>query len=249
MTVRQVLEKLAAEGRIPAGREGAAALALGVEATGPSTPVYARILSGIAGWVAAILFLVFLFGVRIVDVETGAIVVGGILVVAATIIRRAMPHAIFPGQLALATCIAGKALVVFGVATFLEVVADKVPAVDHALDALGTPLRLGAGRCGVPGPPDGAGALLPRPRVARIALDRAGEGDRRLRRLAPLEVQAPDEGEVPRARLELRGATRIGERRVLIADLVEEDRPHRTDLPLERRMSLSDLEQEVRRVL
>jgi hypothetical protein len=39
----------------------------------------------------------------------------------------------------------GKALVVFGVATFLEVVADKVPAVDHALDALGTPLRLGAG--------------------------------------------------------------------------------------------------------
>ncbi|HEY6546918.1 MAG TPA: DUF4126 domain-containing protein [Vicinamibacteria bacterium] len=38
-----------------------------------------------------------------------------------------------------------KALVVFAVATLLEVVADKVPAVDHALDALGTPLKLGAG--------------------------------------------------------------------------------------------------------
>lgn len=38
-----------------------------------------------------------------------------------------------------------KALVVFAVATVIELVADKVPAVDHALDALGTPLKLGAG--------------------------------------------------------------------------------------------------------
>ncbi len=38
-----------------------------------------------------------------------------------------------------------KALLVFAVATVIEVVGDKVPAVDHALDAIGTPLRPAAG--------------------------------------------------------------------------------------------------------
>jgi Domain of unknown function (DUF4126) len=38
-----------------------------------------------------------------------------------------------------------KALVIFGIASALEVVGDKIPAVDHALDLLGTPLRLAAG--------------------------------------------------------------------------------------------------------
>ena len=38
-----------------------------------------------------------------------------------------------------------KALVLFGVATIVELVGDKVPAVDHALDVIGTPLRPAAG--------------------------------------------------------------------------------------------------------
>jgi hypothetical protein len=38
-----------------------------------------------------------------------------------------------------------KALVLFGVATLIEFVGDKVPAVDHALDVIGTPLRPAAG--------------------------------------------------------------------------------------------------------
>ena len=38
-----------------------------------------------------------------------------------------------------------KALVVFGVATVVEVVGDKIPAVDHALDLIGTPLRPAVG--------------------------------------------------------------------------------------------------------
>jgi hypothetical protein len=38
-----------------------------------------------------------------------------------------------------------KALILFGVATLVELVGDKVPAVDHALDAIGTPLRPAAG--------------------------------------------------------------------------------------------------------
>src|SRR5512138_3411730 len=38
-----------------------------------------------------------------------------------------------------------KALVLFGVATVIELVGDKIPAVDHALDVLGTPLRPAAG--------------------------------------------------------------------------------------------------------
>jgi len=38
-----------------------------------------------------------------------------------------------------------KALVLFGVAAVIEVVGDKIPAVDHALDLIGTPLRPAAG--------------------------------------------------------------------------------------------------------
>jgi uncharacterized membrane protein len=38
-----------------------------------------------------------------------------------------------------------KALVVLGIATVIELVGDKIPAVDHALDAIGTPLRPAVG--------------------------------------------------------------------------------------------------------
>jgi uncharacterized membrane protein len=38
-----------------------------------------------------------------------------------------------------------KALLLFGVATAIELVGDKFPAVDHALDLIGTPLRPAAG--------------------------------------------------------------------------------------------------------
>jgi len=38
-----------------------------------------------------------------------------------------------------------RALVLFGVATAIELVGDKIPAVDHALDVIGTPLRPLAG--------------------------------------------------------------------------------------------------------
>src|SRR5262249_52801924 len=38
-----------------------------------------------------------------------------------------------------------KALVIFAIATVLELLADKIPALDHTLDLLSTPLRMGAG--------------------------------------------------------------------------------------------------------
>jgi hypothetical protein len=38
-----------------------------------------------------------------------------------------------------------QALAVFGIATVIELVGDKIPAVDHALDLIGTPLRPLAG--------------------------------------------------------------------------------------------------------
>ena len=38
-----------------------------------------------------------------------------------------------------------KALILFGVASVIELVGDKVPVVDHALDVIGTPLRPAAG--------------------------------------------------------------------------------------------------------
>ncbi len=39
----------------------------------------------------------------------------------------------------------GRALLVFGIATLIEILADKFPSLDHALDALSTPLRPAAG--------------------------------------------------------------------------------------------------------
>jgi hypothetical protein len=38
-----------------------------------------------------------------------------------------------------------KALILFGAATAIELIGDKVPAVDHLLDLIGTPLRPAAG--------------------------------------------------------------------------------------------------------
>jgi hypothetical protein len=38
-----------------------------------------------------------------------------------------------------------KALIIFAAATVLELVGDKIPAVDHALDVIGTPLRPAVG--------------------------------------------------------------------------------------------------------
>ena len=38
-----------------------------------------------------------------------------------------------------------KALVIFAIATLIEIAGDKIPVVDHALDAIGTPLRPAAG--------------------------------------------------------------------------------------------------------
>ena len=38
-----------------------------------------------------------------------------------------------------------RALLLFGVASLVEILGDKIPVVDHALDALGTPLRPAAG--------------------------------------------------------------------------------------------------------
>lgn len=38
-----------------------------------------------------------------------------------------------------------RALLLFATASLIEIVGDKVPAVDHALDAIGTPLRPAAG--------------------------------------------------------------------------------------------------------
>jgi hypothetical protein len=38
-----------------------------------------------------------------------------------------------------------KALALFAIATVVEIVGDKIPAVDHALDAIGTPLRPAVG--------------------------------------------------------------------------------------------------------
>jgi hypothetical protein len=39
----------------------------------------------------------------------------------------------------------GKALFIFAAATAIEVVGDKIPSVDHALDVIGTPLRPAVG--------------------------------------------------------------------------------------------------------
>jgi len=73
------------------------------------TPWFVRLLVGAGAWVAALLFVVFLFLSGLVESGGSAMAVGLVVVVGATILRKASTHD-FATNLALAGCITGEIL-------------------------------------------------------------------------------------------------------------------------------------------
>ncbi len=102
-------------------REEAAGIAERLAAAGQASndPLYIRILSGIGAWFAAACFILFLAISELLGSGASAIVVGILLLGAATMLSRAGGKT-FPSQLSLALAFAGNVLVVFGAAAVFE---------------------------------------------------------------------------------------------------------------------------------
>src|SRR5262249_49655569 len=82
-------------------------------------PWFVRVLLGIGAWVAAFLFIVFLFLARVILDKTGALVTGIILLGLATFIRRQTSND-FLVQMMLALCLASQVLILFGIVNLSE---------------------------------------------------------------------------------------------------------------------------------
>lgn len=115
ITMRQVVDALTTEGMLPADSHAEIAALYADEAADIATPWYIRALLGLSAWIAAILLLIFLFGMSIIDDQTGALVLGTVLCTTTIVVRRIAGSNLFVGQLALALSLAGQILVIGGV--------------------------------------------------------------------------------------------------------------------------------------
>lgn len=77
-------------------------------------PWYVRIMVGFSAWLASWMFIGFIVGAAIVESSQATLILGVVLVVGAVIFRCVSDND-FVTQMALAVCLAGEALVVFGV--------------------------------------------------------------------------------------------------------------------------------------
>lgn len=79
------------------------------------SPWYVRAMIGFGAWLASLLLIGFIFGIRALSSSTGFVVTGATLVVVAVAVRRTASND-FTSQLALALSLAGQGLLAFGVA-------------------------------------------------------------------------------------------------------------------------------------
>jgi uncharacterized membrane protein len=77
-------------------------------------PWFVRTLTAFSAWIAAIMLLVFIFGVKIVSSAGGSILLGVVIIAAAVFIHRKQEKKLFLEQLALALSLAGQVLVIGG---------------------------------------------------------------------------------------------------------------------------------------
>lgn len=128
ITVKEVLERLR-PGSKTLGGSAAAALEKGLADGKHSTPWFVRGLIAVSAWIAAAMFLVFIFGARIVSSPGGTALMGAVVVIAAIILRRTVGKVLFLKQLALALSLAGQVLVIFGIQENLHSPAGALVAV------------------------------------------------------------------------------------------------------------------------
>ncbi len=122
MTLHAVLEQLISERRIPADTIEAVGKSDIMTVQADQSPWYVRTLVGFSAWIAAILFLVFIFGMDIIDSEGAAIVLGVIFMIATTLTRRKV-DSVFVNQLMLAFRLVGQAMFIAGMSDSEELAA------------------------------------------------------------------------------------------------------------------------------
>ncbi len=81
-----------------------------------NSPWYVKGLVGIAAWIAALFLGAFLGAADLIDSAASMLILGGILTVAAIVLRRLLPRSIFWGQLSFAVVLAGQGLLIGGFA-------------------------------------------------------------------------------------------------------------------------------------
>jgi uncharacterized membrane protein len=124
--MRNVVDALMTEGTLPDDSGDAIAALYVDEGARIATPWYIRALLGASAWIAAILLLIFLFGMGIINDEIGALMLGIVLCTTMVIVRRVAGSNLFLEQLALALSLTGQVLVIGGAGVVAESVSVGV---------------------------------------------------------------------------------------------------------------------------
>ena len=134
MTIREVIEKVT-PGKALADAATQALAQERLEAGDHTSPWFVRALVAVSAWIASIMFLVFVYGARVISSSMGSIVLGAMLIAFAVFLRRAQKNNLFLAQLALALSLAGQALLIVGI-------GEKMHTAGAALAAIGMSMAL-----------------------------------------------------------------------------------------------------------
>lgn len=80
-----------------------------------SVPWFVRALTAVSAWIAAVLLLIFIFGVNLVSSAVGSMLLGTAAIAAAVLIQRMQEKKLFLEQLAFALSLAGQFLLISGI--------------------------------------------------------------------------------------------------------------------------------------
>ncbi len=115
-SIQKVVDQLIAQGHLAPDEQTKIAETLSTASLTIKTPWYVRGLIGISAWFAAIPLLAFLFFIDLISSGAGAMLVGIVFCVSATMLKQATTRSIFVGQLALAFNLVGQVLFIGGIA-------------------------------------------------------------------------------------------------------------------------------------
>lgn len=128
MTLREVIEKVK-PGKTEADAATQALEQDRTEALEYTSPWFVRALAAASAWIASLMFLVFVYGARIITSSTGSIAMGATLIAAAVFLRRAPMNVPFLVQLALALSLAGQAQLLTGIGEEMRAAGAALAAI------------------------------------------------------------------------------------------------------------------------
>jgi hypothetical protein len=119
-TMGDILNRLESEGfPLPEGGLTSAGEAM-QEEKAAKQPWYVRLFTGVSAWIAAILFIGFLFGANILEGEIGALISGIVFIGIAIGVNLLELRNDFVGQVGLALSLAGQALFIYGIVALFD---------------------------------------------------------------------------------------------------------------------------------